>query len=73
MVKICAAPGDVEETIAASCPDKRRSSLTTIAFACVTASALLTNVILCGRPPFAKHADANVEHLVAANPPSAAY
>ena len=42
MMKVRAAPGDVE-TIAASCPDKRRSSLTTIAFAYATASALLTD------------------------------
>ena len=35
MMKVRAAPGDVE-TIAASCPDKRRSSLTTIALAYVT-------------------------------------
>lgn len=71
MMKVRAAPGDVE-TIAASCPDKRRSSLTTIALAYVTASALLTNAILCRCPAFAKHADANVERLVAADPPRAA-
>ena len=52
MVKICAAPGDAEETIAASCPDKRRSSLTTIAFAYVTASALLTECNSLPMPRF---------------------
>jgi len=50
MVKICAASGD--ETIAVSCPDKRRSSLTTITFAYVTASVLLTECNSLPMPRF---------------------
>ena len=44
--------GDVAETIAASFPDKRRSSLTTIAFAYIAASALLTKCNSLPMPRF---------------------
>jgi len=72
MVKVHAVPVDAEETIL-RLVRQRRSRLTTTILFMPLRQRCWPNANLSRRPAFAKHADANIERLVAADPPSAAY